>query len=192
MALLALRMFFGAALSAPWLLFVTRGLGVEPGAVGLIFSVGSAGLVLGAVVPVRLAERIGVGRVLAAGLLSFGAAGILVAGAPAGVWATVPVLVAAQVFIGLGAQLFHVSEASIRQAATPERLRGRVGGATGVTVGLGTTTGLLVGGLAGEALGLRPTLALVAAGQCALALLSLRSPVGRLRSVAEGGSADEP
>ena len=41
-ALLALRMFFGAAITAPYLLFVTRELGVNAAAVGLIFSVGSA------------------------------------------------------------------------------------------------------------------------------------------------------
>jgi MFS family permease len=184
--LLALRMFFGAAMSAPYLLFATGELGVDPTAIGLVFSVGSAGLVLGAVVPGRLAGRIGVGPTLALGLLAFGVAGALVAGAPAAAWATVPVLVAGQVFVGLGAQLFHVSEASIRQASAPEDLRGRVGGATGLAVGLGTTTGLLAGGLAGELLGLRPALALVAAGQLVLGLLALRSPVGRSGITAEG------
>src|SRR6185369_4027964 len=102
--------------------------------------------VAGALAPTALAERVGVGRTLAAGLLLLGAADVLIAGAPAATRATVPILVAGQVCVGLGAQLFGVMEAGIGQAAVPEPLRGRVAGASTLAVGVGTTGGLLIGG----------------------------------------------
>jgi MFS family permease len=64
---------FGSIVQAVLVLFATRELGLEPGALGLIFAVGGAGAVLGALLADRATRRFGTGPVII-GAAAIGAA----------------------------------------------------------------------------------------------------------------------
>src|SRR5262249_36062736 len=64
--------FFSAMWSALYILFATRTLGLTPASIGLIASVGNVAGLLGAVLAGRLAERVGMGRVIVGSACLFG------------------------------------------------------------------------------------------------------------------------
>ena len=69
--------------------------------------------------------------------------------------------------MSFGGLLAQISQVSLRQAITPERLQGRMN-ATMRVLGLGLIpVGALLGGVLGEAVGLRPTLLIAAIGDLA-------------------------
>jgi predicted MFS family arabinose efflux permease len=81
--------------------------------------------------------------------------------------------------------LFEINQVSLRQAVTPEPLRGRVN-ATLEFVRLGATLlGALLGGWLGARLGLRVTLWIGASGSVLAALWLGLSPVRRVREITD-------
>ena len=103
------------------LLYLTRDLGLTPGAIGVIFAVSSIGFLVGAVSATRLAD------------LATPAIGAtpLVGTAPL---AVALVLIAAQFVFGLAVITFTVTAGSLRQVVTPDALRGRMNATTRVLV----------------------------------------------------------
>ena len=145
---------------AVFMVFVTRELGFEPGALGMFFAVGGVSAMLGAFAAAPLGARAGVYRVMIAGLVVSGLATLLVPLAR-GATATSAVLLIAQQLIGdAGAVIYSVHQISRRQAITPEHSRGRVNAGIRV-LGLSLAlVGALGGGLLAEAFGLRSVLVL--------------------------------
>ena len=170
-------------LEAVFVLYIARSLGLGPALIGAIFSVGSAGFVVGSLLPQRLARRFGIGRVTILALALVGASDLLVplaGGSPA---VAVPLLTAAQFFFGIGLTVFNVNQASLRQAVVPGHLQGRAS-ATIRVLGAGLVPlGALLGGVLGQTLGLRETLLLAAAGELLAALWLWRSPLRALRDL---------
>jgi len=145
--------------SSAYMLFVTRGLGLGTGALGLLFAFGGACSWLGARAAARAARRFGIGRALVAGLVTSGIARFAtpLAHPPAGFAAA---LLGLQQAGDGAASLYLVNLASLVQTRTPAELRGRVGAAMRVTATLATMVGALAGGWVGERVGLRAALAL--------------------------------
>ncbi len=173
---------FNAMLEAVFVLYIARSLGLEPGLIGLIFAVGSVGFLVGAVLPVRLSARIGLGPAMAGGVALVGLSDLLVPLANGSRWVVVPLLLAAQ-FFGLGMTVFTVDQTSLRQAIVPRALLGRAGAVVRVSHAVVVPLGALLGGLLGEAIGVRETLVLAALGELGAALWLWRSPVGSLRNL---------
>jgi MFS family permease len=182
----ALIGFFNAALEAVFVLYVARQLGVGPALLGAIFAVGSAGFLVGSLLPERVARRIGLGPATAAGVALAALSDLLVPLADGSRWAVVPLLTAAQFLFGLGLTVFSVNQASLRQAIVPDRLRGRASATFRVLGGAMVPLGALIGGLLGEVIGLRATLALAAFGELLAALWLWRSPLRLLRDLPSG------
>jgi MFS family permease len=175
--------FFNAMLEAVFLFYVARSLGLGPGMIGLIFTVGNVGFLVGALVPGRISARIGVGPAIAGGMALVGLSDLLVPLASGSRWVIVPLLVTAQFFFGLGMTVFSVNQTSLRQAIVPRALLGRAGAVVRVAHAVVVPLGALLGGIMGEVIGVRETLVLAALGEVAAAVWLWQSPLGSLRNL---------
>lgn len=128
-------------------------------------------------------RRFGVGTVMLVGLTMTGVAWLAVAGVVANEWAALQ-LGAALFIMDLGAMLFFINYLSLRQAATPAHLRGRV---TSTLIFMSVSLaplGSLLGGVLGTWLGLRPTIAICGVTGLLLGLVLLKwSPLGAMREM---------
>lgn len=171
-----------SVIGAVFLLYVTRGLGFGPGVLGLIFAVGGVGSLLGAAAAGRVAGwRIGVGPAMIAALALVAAGQGLVPLATGAGALAVALLVGQQVVADVAATVYEVTQVSLRQAITPDRLLGRVTAGTRVLEVGAMLVGSLLGGVLGETVGLRATLVAGVAVQGGAALWLWASPARGLR-----------
>ncbi|MBB5851096.1 MFS transporter [Amycolatopsis umgeniensis] len=157
---------------------------LSPGAVGLAFAIGTAGLILGAVSSGAIARRLTLGRTLAASILVTGAGFLLLpAGGPG---AALTTLIVSQFLIGFADSVFNIHVLSLVQRITPPEMMGRVNG-TALSVVFGTgTLGGLAAGFVGTVVGVLPGLVLSAGIICCGAVFVLVSP---LRTIRDGVGA---
>jgi MFS family permease len=177
--------FFNFLFWALFILYVTRELDVQPGALGLVLGAGAVGGVLGAVFASRIARWIGVGPAFVLGSALFPAPLVLVplAGGPRPV--VLGCLFLAEFASGFGVMVLDINIQAIRAAVTPDRLLARVSGAY-MVVNYGVRPiGSLVGGLLGAWIGLRTTLWIGWAGALAGVLWLLPSPLMRMQELPE-------
>jgi predicted MFS family arabinose efflux permease len=173
--------FFNAAIEAVLVLYLVRVLDLSVATVGIIFSVGGVGLLVGALLAGRITRYVPLGTVLICGPLVIGIADLLLPLAGGQALLAVGLPCAAQVLFGLGLPLYRVNEVSLRQIVVPARLVGRVNsGEYFVREGV-VPFGALLGGMLGELIGLRTTLAICALGEIAGLLWILFSPLRSLR-----------
>ncbi|HEY5640521.1 MAG TPA: MFS transporter, partial [Dehalococcoidia bacterium] len=168
--------------SAVYMLFVTKELGFEPGVLGFIFGVGGISSLVGSLASGGSARRIGAGPTIALGRMALGAFMLLL-----------PVAQDASIVAGaflIGQQLgdgfwtaADVNDMTIRQAVTPERLRGRVNAALRQASLAAMLAGSLAGGVIGELAGLRAALLVGCAGVVLGGAIALLPAVRSTRSI---------
>jgi len=139
------------------ILWLYREIHVSPAQVGVIFTIGSFGAVLGSILALPIAQWIGMGPTLAISTFVASVPTLLypLAGASA-----FPIgFLAALSFIAFGANpIYNVNQVSYRQAAAPIHVQGRLN-ATVRTLIWGTIPiGMFVGGVLGSYIGLVPTI----------------------------------
>ena len=173
---------FGSVLWAIFLVYAVRELGLSAGVIGVIFAVGNVGAIAGAVLASRLAVWIGVGPTIVAGALT-GAAALLIPLAPKD--AAVPFLVASQIFLSFGIPVYNITQVSLRQAITPERLQGRMNSVMRFIVWGVMPIGSLVGGALAAGPGLRFAIWVGAAGNALAFLPVLLSSVRSIERMPE-------
>ncbi len=115
---------FGNFATGVYLVYVVRVLQLDPPRIGLIFSLGSIGTFVGALVANRLAARIGVGRTIVLSMALNGPSILLIAIAPVGF--AEPFLIASAALAGFTGLIYNINQVSFRQAITPERMQGRM------------------------------------------------------------------
>jgi hypothetical protein len=168
-----------------YMLFVVNALGFKPGVLGLIFAVGGASSLFGALAARRASEIFGTGMAMVAGLAIEGVALMLLPIARGAGGISVALLVAQQLIGDSAATVYMINAVSMIQTVTPNDLLGRVNASLRF-VGLGSVLiGQLAAGIVGGAIGLRATIAIGAAGLWVTAALLGISEVGSLTSVAE-------
>ena len=174
-------------LFAQWIMVLftvhaVRELHLTAGHLGLVFSLGAVGAVLGAAAAPAAVRRLGAGPVMvgcaAAECIALAALPLVDAS-----W-TVPVVVAVLVVVfavnGAGTSLSSVVALTLRQLRTPDHLLGRVN-ATMRWLSYGViAVGAAVGGLVGEALGTRAGIALGCAGTLLTVVWVVASPLRRV------------
>lgn len=168
--------FFNAMIEAVFVLFIIRELGVAVGLIGIIFSIGGVGFLVGAVTPARLANWVGIGPSMVLGITIVALSDLIVPlafGAPVVVMG---LLVGAQFFFGIGLTVFNVNQSSLRQVLVPAELLGRVGATVRVLADAMTPIGAILGGVMGATLGLRETLIFAAVGELTAAIWLWKSP----------------
>jgi MFS family permease len=143
--------FFGNVLFSILLFYAFRDLDMSETTVGLIFSLGASGFLLGALIANRIARLLGVGRTILASTVVFGASGLFFAAAPPDL--AFPLFVAGAFLGGLGGVVYNINQVSLRQAITPHRLQGRMNASMRFIVWGTIPVGQIVGGALGTAFG---------------------------------------
>jgi len=169
-------------LLAVLLLYLTRDLGLAPALLGAVFMAGSVSGIAGAALTGWVARRLGLGRSIAAGLVMLALGGLCppLAGVVRSV--AVPLVVLGQILSGVGLVVSGSTQTSLRQAVTPERLRGRVNASYAFLTSGVRPFGALLGGVLGQRVGLSPTLTVGALGILVAAAWITASPIRAIRT----------
>jgi MFS family permease len=182
--------FFGSMTFAILLVFAARVWDLSAGMVGLGIGLGSVGWLLGAVSVSRLQRLLGVGKTTLVATILFGPPWLLIPFAPKSF--PLPFLVGAIVVGGFGGVVYNITQVSLRQAITPERLQGRMNAVMRFIVWGTLPLGSLAGGALASTIGLRTTLIVSAAGGTLAVLPILFSPILALEKIPEPEPPPEP
>ena len=179
------NLFSGIA-AAVEIVFLVREVHASPGQIGLIFSVGGVGGVLGALAAGRIADRFGGARATIIGI-ALNAGALLIPLTTPGIGL---LFFAAGMFVvGFAVVIYNVNQVSFRQRLCPDRLLGRMNATMRFVVWGVLPIGALVGGIFGTAFGLRPTLWIGVLGEALSGLWLVFSPMRTMRDFPEAPDA---
>jgi len=169
--------FFSNLVFAILVLYMVRELRLTSLQIGAVFALGACGSIAGALAAGRLQRRLGVGRTIVAGALCFAVAGLPYPLAPHAF--PMPLLILGGASGGFGSVVYNITQVSLRQAITPERLQGRMNAGIRWIVWGTIPLGALAGGIIAQAYGLKAALWIGALGSLLgflpVALTSVRS-----------------
>lgn len=177
---------------AIYVLYLKRDLGMATTTIGLIYSIGGIGGLLGALYASTIARRIGLGRAIIGETQAVGfVATVIPFITLLGSGLMVPLLIGAQVVWSFWLPLYVVNAASLRQTITPNHLLGRVTAASRFISWGAAAIGFLIGGYVAEQIGIFPTLIIAGIGLWLSSLWVVLSPVRSLTTMPETGSVVE-
>jgi len=180
----ALFNLFGNLGFAVLLVFARRELHLSPLAIGLAFTLSNAGPMLAAFNARRISARLGVGRTIITASLLGAPAFLMLPFAPHGN-AGLAVLVPAFIIGGSANVVYNVTQLSLRQAITPQRIQGRMNSVMRFIVWGTIPLGTFAGGLLASVISLKSTLIVSGIG-CFLPVFPvLLSPVRSVRDMPE-------
>jgi MFS family permease len=172
------------------LLFLVRVRGFSPETLGITFSLGAAGFLLGALTANVIGRRLGVGPTIIISAVIFGPSFLLVPLAPPDL--ALP-LVAGALFLGsFGGSVYNINQVSFRQAITPERMQGRMNATMRFIVWGTIPIGAISGGFLGGAIGLHETIWIAAIGGSFSFVPLLLSPLLSLKTMPEPLGGETP
>jgi MFS family permease len=180
--------FFGTLGTAILLVFARRELHLSPLAIGLALTLSNIGPMVAAFNANRISSRFGVGRTIIGASILGGPMFLVIPFAPQGN-AALALLVPAFVVGGLSNVIYNVTQISLRQAITPQRIQGRMNSVMRFIVWGTIPLGGLAGGALASGIGLKSTLIVSGIGCCLPFLPVLFSPVRSIREMPE--PADE-
>jgi MFS family permease len=177
------------------LIFYARELEMTPEAIGIAFSIGSIGFLVGAAAGAAVGRRLGVGPTLMLGCGVSSAAWYLLAFATKD--SAFAILAAVGIIQGLVLPPIFVNNVALRQTLTPDELGGRVNATARWMHWTAIPFGQLAGGLLATQVGLRVTLAIGATVGLLSVVFLLLSPMRSLRAMPAAAhpihpSEDEP
>jgi len=163
------------------LVFAVRQLHLDAATIGVVLAVGQAGGIAGAILARPIARKVGIGRAIIAALTLTGPATLILACATRST--AIPFLTVGWAVGNFAGPVTGVLGVSIRQAIVPQRLQGRVVGATRSVIFGIAPIGSLLGGTIAATVSLRAAL-YTGAGIAFVAFLPLAlSPIRSLREL---------
>jgi MFS family permease len=175
--------FFGQVAFSIFVLYAVRTLHLSSVELGIVFGVGSFGSIAGALLADRIRRRTGVGPAIVGYAIVFSCAGVLFPLAPRSF--PLPFLIGGMALLGFGGVAYNITQVSLRQAITPERLQGRMNAAMRWIVWGTIPLGTMLGGALGQTLGLRTAMWVGAIGSLPVFLTVLFSPIRSIREMPE-------
>ncbi|MEO8230461.1 MAG: MFS transporter [Chloroflexota bacterium] len=167
-----------------YLLFATAYVGLGPAAIGVIAALGGAGSFIGAVLAGRSERRLGVGRTIVVGMVGFAIGSAFLQLAPEGALVLGAGCLIVQQLVGDSAvTLFEVTQVSLTQSVTEDRLLGRVGGSIRFFEDVFQLAGTIAGGVIAELLGLRASMAFGVLGAIVAVAFLWFSPIPGIRTM---------
>lgn len=180
-------LFSFSMLYAVQIVFFTRQLGLGPALIGVIFTTGSVGGLIAALVARRIGRRLRVGPTLVLGsLLRGGGLAVIPFAALVGPFA-LPLLIGSRLVNAFGWTLWEVHQETTQQLVVPNRLRGRVNGSTLFVSQGADSLGAFTGAGLAAAVGVLPTLAVGAVGAVLATGWLLTSHVRNIRLAGDDG-----
>jgi MFS family permease len=165
--------------------FVLRELGLAPAVMGVIFSVGAVGGLLGAVAAPWIASHVGEGTAIPVSCIAGGLFTLLLPVAALVPGIAVIVLVVAEFGLSFTVLVYNITQVSFRQRVCPQRLLGRMNASIRFMVWGVMPIGALVSGVLGGTIGVTATLWVGAIGALFAAVPVLFSPLLGMRSLPE-------
>jgi len=140
-------------------LFAISEIGFQPGPLGIIYGIGGASALVGALFATQVTNRLGVGNTIALGLFSYGVFGFLIPLALSDqIWIAAIFFVLPQI-LGDGFWIMHdINKTSLQQSIIPENYLGRVIGTMKVSEMAAALLGVSIAGVVAETVGLRAAL----------------------------------
>lgn len=175
---------FGSMFFAILTIYLVRELEMSVAVMGVIFAVGQVGYLLGAVFANRISKRIGAGPAILLGA-AMGTTELLVPLAPQDANRAIPFLVLSGLAVGFGVVVYNVTQLSMRQAITPERLQGRMNSTIRFIVWGVMPLGQLLGGALATWFGLRTAIWVGAIGTSIAWVPLVFGPLLKLREMPE-------
>jgi Na+/melibiose symporter-like transporter len=175
--------FFVAVLT----IFFVRELGLSPLVIGLIIAIGGVSSFLGALIADRTVRRWGLGRSFIGSFLIYRVATYAIPFAAGPYGLVVAILCASQV-LDAAATVQMITQNSLIQTTTPERVLGRVNASFQTLQQGAILLGLLIGGVLGEWIGLRATMLIGMTASLLSLLWFVGSPVTALPERGEEGT----
>ncbi|WP_125133129.1 MFS transporter [Microbacterium sp. 10M-3C3] len=164
-------------------LFLLRELGLTPTAMGVIFSLGAIGGLVGAVSTPHIVGWLGEARAIPASAIGFSLVALVLPVAASVPQIAFPLLVAQSFVISFTVLVYNITQVTFRQRVTPGRLLGRMNASIRFCVwGVMPLAALAAGGL-GAWLGVVPTMWIGAIGCLLSALPVVLGPFWRLRDL---------
>jgi predicted MFS family arabinose efflux permease len=174
--------FANGMLNALFVLYLVRQIGLSPAQIGLVFAAVGPGALLGALIVGKLPNWIGVGPTIAhSQVISSCSWALVAAAAIVRPDAAFFVMALSQFVLGVSRTVFNVTQVSLRQAITPNRLLGRMNASMRFLMWCVAPLGAITGGLLAGAIGLPQTVALAAAGTFGACLWVYLPPVWNVR-----------
>ena len=166
-----------------FVLYLTNTLGLGTAIIGFVITAGGVGLLAGTIWPMVLSSRIGLGRGIVVALLTSVPFMIIVALAGGPPWMAISLLLAAFVVQEFLNTLADTNQFGLRNAVTPDRLRGRVASAARVILRSTVPIGFVIGGAMADAFGYRAAIFVGAVGPLIFGIMVARSPIMGLRDL---------
>ncbi|GAA2909604.1 MFS transporter [Streptosporangium fragile] len=171
--------FSSSIFTAMSMVFLVRILHVEPGYVGLIWSLSAIGGMIGGILAGRLSKRFGSARIIWIAPLILGFPMLLQPLAQPG-WGVL-LYAAGYFFFSLYAIVYNVAAISYRQAITPPEMLGRMTASFRFIVWGTLPIGAAIGGVLGAQLGVRETIWIGVIGTWLSGVWVLFSPLRKMR-----------
>jgi MFS family permease len=170
-------------------LFAARDLGFSPGHVGVLWMLAGLGSLAAAGAVDPLNRRFGFGPTMLLGMLGTGIAWLAIATASGTPLVASLIFGLGLAFLDFSGMVFFINYLTLRQAAAPDALLGRVTASMICLTVASAPLGGLAGGWIAEHAGLRATLLFAGAGAIGLVLLAAwASPLLKLRSLEQAQS----
>lgn len=168
---------------AIYVLYLSRTLGFTPAHVGLLYSCGSVGGLLGALTVGPITRWLGLGRAIIGESIAVGVAAITIPLVSTLGPNSLPLLAVVHAVWGFWLPMYIVNAASLRQIVTPNAALGRVTASSRFISWGAAAIGFLVGGIVAEAIGLLPTLFVAGIGLLISSLWVILSPIRMLHAM---------
>jgi MFS family permease len=175
--------FFSTLSNAMLILYMARPLGLSKLEIAFVFVASPLGSIGAGLLTNRVYRRIGVGRTILATISVSSVAGLMYPLAPHSF--PLPVLMFGGLLFGFGAVAYNITQVSLRQAITPERLQGRMNAAMRWIVWGTIPLGTLLGGVVATWFGLRTALWVGGIGNTLAIVPIALSSVRKLREMPE-------
>ena len=171
-------------------IFILRELGLSPASMGVIFSLGAVGGLLGAIATPHIVRWIGEARAIPVSSIGFSVIAVFLPLAAMVPSIAFPLLVAQGFVASFTVLLYNITQVTFRQRITPPRLLGRMNASVRFVVWGVMPIAALLSGVLGTWLGVVPTMWIGAAGQLVSALFVIIGPFWSMRDLPDVAPAE--
>ena len=171
-------------------IYLLRVLELSPAQMGVIFSLGAVGGLVGAIATPRIVKRFGEARTVPISAIGFSLAPVLLPVATLVPQIAFPFLIAQSFLMSFTVLLYNITQVTFRQRITPPRLLGRMNASIRFCVWGVMPIGALVAGALGTWIGVVPTLWIAAGFELLAGLFVIIGPFWAMRDLPDAESED--